>query len=222
MAWKSYEQWLKDNKLSSSEGNAANWKRQYGPTGYTPNPALAQPAAPAPAPAPVFTPPPPAPNWADLLKDTDALGQAGIADNKLKYGGIRDNATASYKQWALQNYGSDAIGADGKFNPNAQGGQVARINRNTTLGVQQRQNNAAARGMMRSGNRVVQEGRVRTEGADQLTDLSNEHDRQQLGMNQTIGQATTDEAIANNQANYGSAQRKMGDWWQRNGAGTWS
>lgn len=225
-----YEAWLKATGKPPTAANAMTWKTTHGVAlgMYNPDgsPKSAAPASGAPAaaaPEQVYKPPPPPPppNWQDVYNTGDATSAGEIAGLKRKYGDVRDQATKAYQQWVTQNYGGEAIGADGNFDPTkATGGQVARINRDVGLGVDRQQNNAAARGMFRSGSRIVNEGQERTAGAERLVDLGHERDRQEFGMTSARTNADTDEAVQANSARTAAAQRAMDDYNRKYGAGS--
>lgn len=227
MAVMDYAQWLKYQGIGSSAA-ARDRFWAYRAAHGAPIPGSPQaPNAPAPAPPPEpapYTPPPPPPppviDWNTLYNNHDAQSIAEAADLDLRYSTTANNATKAYQNWVTQNYGAQAIGPDGKFDPTkATGGMVARINRDTDLGVERQQNAAAARNMYRSGNRLVNEGKERAAGADKLTDLSNERENQQFGMDSTIGQAQMERDIGKNTAYRASAQRGIDDAWRKWQAG---
>lgn len=145
-----YAQWLAKNRLTSSTANAANWKRQYG------TPAPAAPAAPEPVAMPAAPPPPPAfdPNY------IDAQGQGDLSNLNATDATTRANAARSYSL-ATANTAAQRPG----------------IERNRVLGRDNVQSNAAARGMFRSGNRLVGEGRVDTDAAEQNAALQRQDDQ---------------------------------------------
>jgi hypothetical protein len=218
MAWISYKDWLAKNKLSSSAGNAANWERQYGPNGYQPKPAAAQPAAPqqeAPAqqaPAAAYSPPLFDPNY------QDAEAQSALSLNKAKYDTQRVNAQSSYARYLTQTYGDGAAtatkDASGKitgytYDLTKRGGQFARIQQGEDQNLRKAVNNAAARGVFRSGIRLKNEGLVRTDAANQRTDIENQRQNAQGEMDSSVTGANTDETFSNSQVTTDANRRRV-------------
>ena len=152
-----YAQWLTKNRLTSSAANAANWKRQYGPGGTAVTPAA--PEAPAPPdPAAIE-----AARVAEARKNIpafdpnyiDAQGQSDISGLTTSTNRQKADASRAY---------SRALAATNAQRPG--------IERNRVLGIDRTQSNAAARGMFRSGNRAVQEGRVNVDASEQNSALT--------------------------------------------------
>jgi hypothetical protein len=167
MAFKTYAQWLKDNHLTSSAANAANWNRQYGPNSPNPDPANA-PAAPEAPEAPA-APPPPDPAALEAARVAEARKNIPVFDpNYIDAQGQNDlsglqTSTDRQKADASRAY-SRALAATAAQRPG--------IERNRAMGIDNTQSHAAARGMFRSGSRIVGEGRVNTDAAEQNSALA--------------------------------------------------
>jgi len=125
----------------------------------------------APAPPPEYDP-----NYRDAIAEQD------IANIQQKYDTQRVNAANEYSNYLNRTFGAGSVesyddggvkryrlkqGAD----PEQYGGVFAQMRRDREQGLANRRNAAASSGMLRSGNRIVQEGQVKQDYANRATDI---------------------------------------------------
>jgi hypothetical protein len=182
----------------SLDANQFNVYQQGGKWFATRKAPAAAPQAPPPAPeaAPAAPPKPPtfAANYTDAQGKTDLANldedRLNTQNDALK---TRDQAMASINA------------------------QQPGIERNTTLGLHRNASEAAARGMFRSGNRVVQQGRTRTEGPEQLSGLERGRNEVTFGYDRTL----RDSNVAHTRGTQGvytdSGRRGLEKWRMENG-----
>ena len=109
------------------------------------------PPAPEPVAMPTAPPPPPAfdPNYIDAQGQSDLSGLTTSTERR------KADASRAYAR---------SLAATAAQRPG--------IERNRVMGIDHTQSNAAARGMFRSGNRIVGEGRVNTDANEQNAALT--------------------------------------------------
>lgn len=225
-----YKAWLAATGKQPTEANALIWKKthgvalgKYNPDGSPKAPAPAPGAAPGAAPGDVggapgvaatpYVPPAFNTNYIDPEGQSEktALGQ--------KFGRARLNATTNYNTWMLQNYGDGAVvdsgqkDADGatvwNYDYSKRGGVFNKIADDERDGLRGALNSAAARGMARSGGRVLNETKVNSAAAESRNTV----ERSRLGefnnMNQAIGDSRTDQSLEENRITRESNMREL-------------
>ena len=150
------------------------------------------------------TPPPAPPEYDPNYRD--AAAEAELANIEQKYGTQRVNASTEYNNWLNRTYGAGAVegyeeGGVKRYrlkqgtDPEQYGGVFAQMRRDREQGLTNRRNTAASTGMLRSGNRIVQEGRVKQGYADRATGIEGDRrDARQAEQtafsNASVGQQT--------------------------------
>jgi hypothetical protein len=231
-----YKTWLDKSGNKPTEANALIWKKTHGVAlgKYNPD-GSPKVSAPAPGAAPgggdaagggskpttPYVPPAFDPNYIDPegQMEKTALGQ--------KFGRARLNATTNYNTWMLQNYGDGAVvdsgqkDADGgtvwNYDYSKRGGVFNKIADDERDGLRGALNSAAARGMARSGGRVLNETKVNSAAADSRNTV----ERSRLGefnnMNQAIGDSRTDQSLEENRITRESNMRELDRYNRRHG-----
>jgi len=198
-----YKAWLAATGKPPTEANALIWKKthgvalgKYNPDGSPrtaaapapgPGPEAAAPAQPAPRP---YTPPAFDPNY----RDPQGQKLQSLAD--AKYDTTRANARLAYGTWLNQNFGEGAATFDPNtkqwtYDTSKRGGMFNRIADDERENMRTTLNAAAARGMVRSGNRIENEGKVAAAATNARTDLTNQQQNAFNAMNTAVSDADT-------------------------------
>lgn len=207
--------WKSRPSLDATKFNVYQQGGKWYATRKEASPAAPTAAQPSPAAATTPTPPPPPPAYDPNY--VDAQGLQEISNNKVKYDTARANANTAYANWVAQKYGADSIQRDAAGNVTGydytkQGGEMANIARDEQLGVDRQQANAAARGMYRSGNRIVNEGLERTAAADKRTGIENERVGMDFQRLRDINQANIDEGTDRMNSYQGAGARRLNQY----------
>lgn len=225
--WIGYDAWLAKNKLARTAANAGNWTRQYGPGGLVPKPGTA-PAAPAAAPEPGYQQPAPAPYTPPAYDPNfkDAQGISEWSATQAKYDTQRLNAQNAYAMYLNQTYGDgaatatkDAAGRITGYNYDLskRGGRFLEIDRNEREGREGAVNASAARGMLRSGSRIENEGKVSVAAGEQRTGIQQQQQNAQREMDAAVTSANTDSAMEEQRIGRESNMRNLDEYNRKHG-----
>lgn len=91
------------------------------------------------------------------------------------------------------------------------------IDRNMKMDLERNASSAAARGMFRSGARIVNAGRINTEGNEAKAGLQRQRDQLGFDRDRAFGEADTALARGNQNIYTDSARRGLDRWRQENG-----
>lgn len=191
-----YKTWLAKTGRKPTAQNAALWKSTHGvalgkynssgqPTGAQPPPAPPPPPAPAPPPAP--------PAFDPNYRDAQSIKE--LSDLTAQRDLLKTNAQRAY------DLGIADLDA-------AKPG----IERDRTLGLDSANNNAAARGMFRSGNRIVNRGKVDTEYGERMSANQRQRDAVSFERDRTNAQADQDYLTGQTGVYASAGQRRLDDY----------
>jgi hypothetical protein len=173
-----------------------------------------QSAAAAPAPPPEYDP-----NYRDAAAEQD------LANVQQKYDTQRVNASTEYSNYLNKTFGAGSVesydeggvkryrlkqGAD----PEQYGGVFAQMRQDRERGITNRQNSAASSGMLRSGNRIVQEGQVKQDYANRATDIEGGRRDAATGEQTAFSNAATGQQTERYNALRDAGQRRMNTYRQ--------
>jgi len=173
-----------------------------------------EPAVAAPAPPPEYDP-----NYRDAVAEQD------IANIQQKYDTQRVNAANEYSNYLNKTFGAGSVesydeggvkryrlkqGAD----PEQYGGVFAQMRRDRERGITNRRNAAASSGMLRSGNRIVQEGQVKQDYANRATDIEGARRDAAMGEQTAFSSAATGQQTERYNALREAGQRRMNTYRQ--------
>lgn len=200
-----WDNWWASYKRSNPKAviNAATrdkfraWQAAQKPTvtpGGSGTPQAAGPTEPAPAPAAPPKPPTFAPDY------MDEQGRRDYANLEQDRATARNNAQRAY------DLGLAEVNA-----------RQPGIERNMKMDLERNASNAAARGMFRSGARIVNAGRINTEGNEALTGLQRQRDQLGFDRDRAFGEAETGYTRGTQNIYTDSARRGLERWRQENG-----
>lgn len=197
-----YRTWLNYHRIPSSADNAKRWRAYRAqPRWHTPAPAAAPPPPPPVPPPPPPPPPPPAPpSWDPNYRDAQSISEiAGLTSE-------RDRAIgAANRDWTLFSAEQDSY--------------IPGIRREATQARDKNVSQAAARRMLRSGNRIENEGKINTAESESLGNITRALERGKFNRDSAIGSANTGYQNALNAVYSNAGQRRLADYYRQWGNG---
>lgn len=169
------------------------------------------------------TPPPAPPEYDPNYRD--ATAEAELANIQQRYDTQRVNASNEYNNWLTKTFGAGAVETydDGGVkryrlrkggDPEQYGGVFAQMRRDRERGLTNRRNTAASTGMLRSGNRIVQEGRVKQDYANRATDIEGSRRDARQAEQTAFTNAATGQSTERFNALRDAGQRRMNTYRQ--------
>lgn len=191
-----YKTWLARTGRKPTAKNAALWKKTHGVAlgkyNSSGQPTGAQPAPPPPPP-PAPAPPPPPPAFDPNFRDAQSIKE--LSDLASQRDLLKANATRAYELGIAE---LDAA--------------KPGIERDRTLGLDSANNNAAARGMFRSGNRIVNRGKVNTEYGDRMAANQRQRDSVAFERDRINSQADQDYLTGSTGVYSSAGQRRLAEY----------